>query len=104
MTPIWTWEDMPFRMIPSTRWTAGTDHTPAVRSLSIDSEPASGGTYTRGERIRVFIYFDEELTISGFPRLALTIGAGTQFAIISGELGQTAPASCLPLRGAGRRS
>ena len=57
-----------------------TDHIPAVRSLSIDSAPASGGTYTRGERIRVFIYFDEELTISGFPRLTLTIGARTQFA------------------------
>ena len=57
-----------------------TDHIPAVSSLSINFEPASGGTYTRGEQIGVFIYFDEDLTISGFPRLALTIGARTRFA------------------------
>ena len=73
---------------PKHKVDGGTDHIPAVRWLPIVSEPVSDGTYTRGERIRVFIHFDEDLTISGYPRLALTIGTRTRFATYREEWGR----------------
>ena len=46
--------------------------------------PPTGDTYVRGERIRVWVEFDKEVTVTGSPRVALTIGGQTMHADYSG--------------------
>jgi len=54
--------------------------TPTVRDVYIGGSPANGDTYERGERIVVFVEFSQPVTITGGPRVALTIGSRTRHA------------------------
>ena len=56
---------------------------PRVRDIRISSSPARGDTYARGETIQVGVEFDRAVTVSGTPRVALTIGAQTRRAAYS---------------------
>ena len=59
---------------------AGPGAGPAISRLFFSSYPASGDTYQFGEAIRVAVVFDRAVTVSGSPRLALTIGSATRAA------------------------
>ena len=58
---------------------------PRVKAASIGSDPASGDTYQAGETIVVDVSFNSRLTVTGAPRLALTIGSETRYAAFSRE-------------------
>ena len=58
------------------------DPVPTVTELRIHSTPGSEETYVQGETIDLLVVFDEVVTVSGFPRLALTIGSDTRFAVL----------------------
>ena len=51
---------------------------PRVASAGIGSSPQDGTSYGAGEWIRVWVRFDREITVSGTPQLALTIGDQTR--------------------------
>ena len=51
-----------------------TDYPPAVTRIRIFSRPGSDGTYARGETIMFEVNFSEFVTVTGSPRMALTIG------------------------------
>ena len=57
--------------------------TPRVRDIRFYSSPARGDTYARGETIQVGVEFDRTVTVSGTPRMALTVGAQTRRAAYS---------------------
>ena len=65
---------------PSHKVDGRTDLAPSVTELRIDSTPGTNETYVRGETIDVFVLFDENVVVSGFPRFALTMGSDTRFA------------------------
>ena len=48
--------------------------------MSIASRPRSGTTYGRGETIVVQVGFNEPVTVTGAPELALTLGSVTRSA------------------------
>ena len=52
--------------------------TPAVSGVSISSTPVSSDTYQLAEVIEVRITFDENVTVSGEPSLALAVGSTTR--------------------------
>ena len=58
----------------------------AVTAIYLDNHvpPPTGDTYVRGERIRVWVEFDKDVTVTGSPRVALTIGGLTRYADYSG--------------------
>ena len=56
---------------------------PRVRDIRFFSSPAPGDTYARGETIKVGVEFDRTVTVSGTPRVALTVGAHTRHAAYS---------------------
>ena len=58
---------------------------PRVRDISFISSPARGDTYARGETIEVGVGFNRTVTVTGTPRVALTIGAQTRHAAYSGS-------------------
>ena len=58
---------------------------PRVRDIRFFSSPARGDTYAQGETIQVGVEFDRTVTVSGTPRVALTIGAQTRRAAYSGS-------------------
>ena len=60
---------------------------PVVRALYLDNHvpPPTGDTYVRGERVRVWVEFDRDVTVTGRPLVALTIGSQTRQAIYSGH-------------------
>ena len=58
---------------------------PTVRAVSISS-PASGGTFRHGESIVVEVSWTSRLTVTGRPRLALTVGTNTRHATFSSVL------------------
>ena len=63
---------------------------PVVTNVHFISSPARGDTYERGETVEVLIEFDKEVTMTGSPRVALTIGSETRHAdAISGEWGSS---------------
>lgn len=66
------------RMATDTVSVTVTNKVPRVASLSFTSRPASGGTYGLGERIRSRVAFDEIVSVSGSPTLALGIGSQTR--------------------------
>ena len=66
---------------------AGTQ--PAVSGVSIASRPASGASYATGENIDVDVTFNYPVTVTGAPRLALRIGAGTRQAAYRSHSGST---------------
>ena len=53
---------------------------PAVRGVSITSRPRGGTTYGRGESIVVQVRFSEPVTVTGSPRLALSVGTAVRAA------------------------
>ena len=56
----------------------------AAEGVSITSSPQSATTYGAGERIRVSVDFDENVTVTGRPRLAITMGTQTRYAEFAG--------------------
>ena len=58
--------------------------TPGVRSIALLSSPARGDTYEMGEELEVAVEFDRAVTVTGNPRLALTIGTETRYATFFG--------------------
>ena len=61
---------------------------PGVREIYFASTPARGDTYELGETIELFVEFDRVVTVTGSPRVALTIGAQTRYAAHSAWAGQ----------------
>ena len=59
---------------------------PMVRAIYLDNHvpPPSGDTYVRGEIVRVWVEFDRDVTVTGRPLVALTIGSQTRHATYSG--------------------
>ncbi len=51
---------------------------PRVTGVSLQSTPQQAGTYTRGATITVQVAFDQTVTVTGAPRLALTVGGQTR--------------------------
>ena len=97
----------------------GSDVTPPrVGNIYFPYSPARGDTYELGETIEVVVEFNRAVTVTGKPQLALTIGAETRHAAMSGwgrdslyfnytvqqgdhdEDGITIPANSLVLTGA----
>ena len=64
-------------------------NAPAVSGVSITSRPRGGGTYARGESIVVEVRFSEPVTVTGSPRLALTVGTATRGAGFTRTSGST---------------
>ena len=56
----------------------GRVSAPAVTAVSFTGSPASGDTYELGETIRVRVAFDKRVTVTGSPRIELTIGSRTR--------------------------
>ena len=71
---------------PVFKVSGGAVTAPAVTAIYLDNHvpPPTGDTYVRGERIRVWVEFDKEVTVTGSPRVALTIGGQTMHADYSG--------------------
>ena len=63
---------------------------PRVSHIFLASSPGRGDTYARGETIEVGIEFNRTVTVTGTPRVALTIGAHTRHATYSGSWGEYA--------------
>ena len=53
---------------------------PGVTGVSISSRPRGGTTYVLGEAIVVQVRFSEAVTVTGSPRLALSVGSATRSA------------------------
>mgnify|MGYP000398037725 CR=1 FL=1 len=64
----------------SAKLDATTYTKPVVTSVSV---PANG-TYKAGDDLEFYVHFDEKLTITGAPRIALTIGSNTVYATYYG--------------------
>ena len=59
--------------------------TPTVAGLIVQGGPDSGDTYGAGETIRVAVSLFPRVTVTGTPRLALTVGATRRFADLAGR-------------------
>jgi alpha-tubulin suppressor-like RCC1 family protein len=61
---------------------SGRDHSVALAALipTVESVAATNGTYTGGQDLDLTVTFDGPVTVSGTPRLALTIGSTTRYA------------------------
>ena len=53
---------------------------PRVTAFSLISAPGRGDTYELGEEVEVQVEFDRAVTVTGAPRLALTVGSDTRHA------------------------
>ena len=62
---------------------------PGVSGVSIASSPASGSGYAAGENIDVAVAFSRAVTVTGSPRLALTVGSRTRQAAFRSVSGST---------------
>ena len=62
---------------------------PAVTGVSISSSPAGGSSYATGENIDVAVVFSRAVTVTGSPRLALTVGSRTRQAAFRSASGST---------------
>ena len=58
--------------------------SPTVDAVKFLSSPQSGDTYGVGERITVEVKWNESVTVTGSPRLALTMGSKTLYAEYAG--------------------
>ena len=74
--------DDPRRKVDGTR---GDDQAPTVAGLWV--EPPVHGTFGGGDAIETRVWFNEGMTMTGAPRLALRIGAETRFATFKETLG-----------------
>ncbi len=73
-------------------WYRGAGHNPAhkvdtappaISSVDITSRPANGDAYRVGELIALRVTFDEKVTVSGAPQLALEVGEVAHNATLS---------------------
>ncbi len=55
---------------------------PAISSISVSSSPAKGDTYGPGETVEVSVRFDQAVTATGEPQVALTVGTQTRYATL----------------------
>ena len=62
---------------------------PVVSGVRITSSPASGGAYRAGETITAEVAFNQTLTVTGTPRLAIAVGATTRQASGSHTAGES---------------
>ena len=71
---------------PLFKVSGGVVTAPAVTAIYLDNHvpPPTGDTYVRGERIRVWVEFDKDVTVTGSPRVELNIGGQTRHADYSG--------------------
>ena len=71
---------------PVFKVSGGVVTAPAVTAIYLDNHvpPPTGDTYVRGERIRVWVEFDKDVTVTGSPRVELNIGGQTRHAEYSG--------------------
>jgi hypothetical protein len=71
---------------PGFKVDSGVVIAPALTAIYLDNHvpPPTGDTYVRGERIRVWVEFDQEVAVTGSPRVALTVGGHTRHADYSG--------------------
>ena len=53
---------------------------PRLTAVSLISVPGRGDTYGLGEEVEVQVEFDRAVTVTGEPRLALTVGSETRYA------------------------
>ena len=53
---------------------------PAVTAVAATSAPQSGSTFVLGETIEIEVRFSEAVTVTGAPRLTLTLGSGQRHA------------------------
>ena len=67
--------------------TLDDEGAPVVNSVTITSTPATGGTYVLGETIAVRVGFDQSVTVTGTPQLALTVGTATRQAAYASGTG-----------------
>ena len=65
----------------------------SVSSISIGSDPGSDDTYEPGDTIRVLVHFDDEVIVTGAPRLSLDLGGSTVTANFQGIHDQARDAS-----------
>ena len=56
---------------------------PAVAHVSMMSSRGGDGTYELGETVEVFVQFNKTVTVTGSPKVALTIGDETRYAAYS---------------------
>ncbi len=56
---------------------------PAVAHVSLMSSRGGDGTYELGETVEVFVQFNKTVTVTGSPKVALTIGDETRYAAYS---------------------
>ena len=66
------------------------DRAPIVTQVEILSSPQRGDTYDTGEAIRVRVGFDEPVTVTGTPQLAVSVGTFTRQAAFSSGSGRSA--------------
>lgn len=66
------------------------DPAPVVRQLTVNS-PAHAGTFNSGETIDVFVWFTEDVIISGSPSLSLRIGNAMRSATFDHRLRSETP-------------
>ena len=71
---------------PAHRVNGSLAKRPTVSDILLDNHvpPPYGDTYQRGERIRVWVGFDRDVTVTGSPQVALAIGSQTRHAAFSG--------------------
>lgn len=69
---------------PAHKVDGGLDYAPMIRSMRFHGRPQHDDTYLRGERILVELWFDENVTVTGEPTLALTIGTRIREALSIG--------------------
>ena len=67
--------------------TLDDEGAPVVNSVAITSTPATGDTYVLGETIAVRVGFDQSVTVTGTPQLALTVGSQTRQAAYAAGTG-----------------
>ncbi|MCY4375670.1 MAG: hypothetical protein OXC31_18070, partial [Spirochaetaceae bacterium] len=75
--------------------TAQETAAPSVSDVSLFTAPASGDTYQRGDPIEVRVDFDRLVTITGTPRIRLTVGANTRAVGLSSTAGPLSSTSSL---------
>ena len=69
--------------------TVAATNAPTVTGVSIASSPAGGSSYATGENIDVAVTFSRAVTVTGSPRLALTVGSRTRHAAFRSASGST---------------
>ena len=56
------------------------DDPPTASGVVFESLPPGGAAYARGDSVQVAVRFDEPVTVTGMPRLALAVGTAVRYA------------------------